>query len=55
MKDNVSHSNINNHLRELNSVAGAKDDDTDKMEEDSLPGKKKSRDSKKRKKYRKNK
>ena len=31
MKDNVTHSNINNHLRELNSGAGAKDDDTDNM------------------------
>ena len=32
MRDNVSHSNINNHLRELNYGAGAKDNDTDKME-----------------------
>ena len=31
MKDNVTHSNINNHLRELNYGAGAKDDDTDKI------------------------
>ena len=32
MKDNVTHININGHLRELNSVAGVKDNDTDKME-----------------------
>ena len=50
MRDNVSHGNINNHTRELNSGAGAKDDNTDKMEEDPLPQKKKSRDIKKRKK-----
>ena len=31
MKDNISHSNINNHLKELNYGAGAKDNDTDKM------------------------
>ena len=50
MKDNVTHSNINNHLRELNSGAGAKDNDTDNMEEDPLPRNNKSRESKKRKK-----
>ena len=55
MKDNVTHSNIKNHLRELNYGACAKVDDTDKMEEYPLPRKKKSRDSKKRKKYRKKK
>ena len=31
MKDNVTLININDHLRELNSGAGAKDDDTDKI------------------------
>ena len=41
MKDNVTHSNINNHMRELNSGACAKYDDTDNMEEDPLPWKKK--------------
>ena len=41
MKDNVSHSNINTHLREHNSGAGPRDNDTDKMEEDPLPQKKK--------------
>ena len=55
MKDNVTHSNINDHLRELNSGADAKDDDTDNIEEDPLPRKNKSRDSKKREKDRKNK
>ena len=39
MKDNITHSNINNHLRELNSGAGAKDSDTNKTEEDPLPRK----------------
>ena len=48
MKDNVTHSNINGHLRELNSRAGAKDNDTDKMEEDPFPRKKKSREINKR-------
>ena len=47
MKDSLTHSNINDHLRELNSGAGDKDDDTDKMEEDPLPRKKKSIESKK--------
>ena len=55
MKDNVSHSNINNHPRELNSGAGAKEDDMGKMEEDPLPRKKKSRESNKRERDRKNK
>ena len=32
MKYNVTHSNINYHLRELNSGAGDKDNDTDHME-----------------------
>ena len=32
MKDNVTRSNINDHMRELNSGAGAKDDGTDKKE-----------------------
>ena len=32
MKDNVTLININDHLRELHSGAGAKDNDTDKME-----------------------
>ena len=50
MKDYLTHCNINNHLRELNAGAGAKENDTDKMEEDPLPQKKKSRDIKKRKK-----
>ena len=54
MKDNVTHSNINDHLRVLNSVSGTKDDDTNKMEEDTLPRKKKSIESKKREKDRKN-
>ena len=48
VKYNVTHSNINNHLRELNSGAGTKDDDTDKIEEDPFPWKKKSINSKKR-------
>ena len=48
MKDNVRHSNINNHIIELDSGAGAKDDDTDKMEEYPLPRNNKSRESKKR-------
>ena len=48
-RDNLTHSNINDHMRELNSGAGAKDDDTGKMEEDPLPRKKKSRDINKRK------
>ena len=55
MKYNVTHSNINDHLRELNSGAGAKDDDTDNMEEYPPPWKKKSRYSKKSGKDRKNK
>ena len=55
MKDNLSHSNINNHLRELNSGAGAKDNDNDKMEEDPLPRNNKSRESKKRENDKKNK
>ena len=50
MKDNVTRVNINEHLRELNSFAGSKDDDTDKMEQYPLLRKKKSRESKKRKK-----
>ena len=36
MKDNVSHSNINNHPRELNFGAGAKDNAIDNTEEDPL-------------------
>ena len=32
MKDNVTHSNINKHLRELNSGVGANDNYTDRME-----------------------
>ena len=32
MKDYVAHNNINDYMRELNSGAGTKDDDTDKME-----------------------
>ena len=48
MNDNVTNSNINNHLRELNLGAGAKDNDTDNMEEDPLPRNNKSRESKKR-------
>ena len=55
MKDNVTHSNINEHMRELNSGAGARDDDTDKMEKYPLPRKKKSRESKNRKEDKKNK
>ena len=55
MNNNVTHSNINNHIRELNYGAGAKDNDTDKMEEYPPPKKKKSRESKKRKKDRKKK
>ena len=55
MQDTLTHSNINDHLRELNSGAGATDDDTDNIEEDPLLRKKKSRESKKRKRYRKNK
>ena len=49
MKDNVTPSNINNHLRELNYGVGATGDNIDKMEEYSLPQKKKSRKSKKKK------
>ena len=41
MKYNVSHSNINNHLIELNAWAGTKDDGTDKMEKDPIPRKNK--------------
>ena len=48
IKDNVSHTKINNQMRELNSGAGAKDNDTDNMEEDPLPRNNKSRESKKR-------
>ena len=55
IKDNVTHSNMNDHLRELNSEAGAKDYNTDQMEEDPLPRKKKSREIKKREKDSKNK
>ena len=55
MKDNVTHSNINEHMRELSYGAGAKDDDTDKMEEDPLYWKNKSIYSKKRGKYSKDK
>ena len=55
MKDNVTHSNINNHLRELNYGAGAKDDDTDKIKKNPSPRKNESIDSKKREKDRKNK
>ena len=55
IKDNVTHSNMNDHLRELNSGAGAKDYNTNKMEEDPLPRKKKSREIKKREKDSKNK
>ena len=44
MKDNGTHSNINNHMKELNSGAGTKDNDTDKTEEDPPPRKKKSRE-----------
>ena len=45
IKDNLTHIKINDHLIELNYGAGAKDNDTDKMEEDPLPRKKKSRRS----------
>ena len=55
MKDNLDHSNINEHLREMNSGAGTKDNDTDKMEEYPLPRKNKSRESKNREKDMKNK
>ena len=55
MKDNVTHSNINDHLRELNYDVGAKDNDTDKMEEDPPPRKKKLRESNNTEKDRKNK
>ena len=48
MKDDITHSNVNDHLRELNSGASANDDDTDKMEKYPPPHKKKSRKSKKR-------
>ena len=43
MKDYVTNGSINDHMRELNSGVGAKNDDTDKMEEDPPPRKKKSR------------
>ena len=46
IKDNVTHSNINDHLRELNVGAGAKDVDTDNMEEYTTPRKNKSREIK---------
>ena len=55
MKYDITHGNINDHLIELNSGAGAKENDTDKMEEDTPPWKKKSRESKKSKKDRKKK
>ena len=55
MKYNVTHSNINDHLRELKYDAGAKDNDTDKMEEDPPPREKKLRESKNTEKDRKNK
>ena len=55
MKYNVTHININDHLRELNSGTGNKEDDTDNIEEDPLLRKKKSRESKRREKNRKNK
>ena len=55
MRYNLTHSNINSHPRELNYGAGAKEDATDKMEEDPLPRKKKSIESNKREKDRKNK
>ena len=48
LKDNVTHININDHLKALNSGAGSKDDDTDNMEEDHLPQKKKLREINKR-------
>ena len=37
IKDNVTNSNIQKHMRELNYGADAKDDDNDNMEEDRLP------------------
>ena len=43
MKDNVTRSNINDHLIELNYGSRVKDDDTDNMEKDPPPQKKKSR------------
>ena len=55
MKDNLTHSKINDHMKELNYGSGAKDDDTDNTEEHPLPRKKKSRESKKSKKDRKKK
>ena len=55
MDDNVTHSNINFHMRELNYGAGTKDYDTDKMEEYPFLRKKKSRESKNREKDMKNK
>ena len=48
MKDNVTHSNIKKNLREMNSGADAKDDDTDNMEEYPPLQKKKSGESKNR-------
>ena len=55
MKGYLTHTTINDHLVELNYGAGAKDTDTYKMEEDTLPRKNKSKESKKRKKDRMNK
>ena len=52
MKDILTHSNISNHIRELNSEAGARDNDTDKTDKDPQPRKKKSRESKKKEKDR---
>ena len=48
MKDNITHRNISNHLRELNYGTITKDDDTDMMEEDPISRKKNSRESNKR-------
>ena len=55
MKDNITHSNIYDCLIELNSGAGAKNDDTGTMEEDYIPRENKLREIKKSEKYRKNK
>ena len=49
IKDNLTHSRINDHMRELNSRASAKDNDSDTIKEDSLPQKKKQRESKEKK------
>ena len=48
MKDNVTRSNINVHLRELNSGTGSKEDDNDNIERDPPPRKNKLRYIKKR-------